>query len=491
MNLLVNGGRIASSDENAIFLLTQSIATRGALDVPAGIVDNGSTFDGRFYIWYEVGQSLITVPLYWIAAGVSQIVHVPPTFQTLFLKAVVGAFNAVIGALIAVLMFAFGRKLGYTGRTSLMLTLALCVSSFAFPYFKSFLREPLLMLCLSGASYFLLCWREEPESSTWPLLIGVCAGLGILTKITFALNVALFLLYIVVVARKRMWRGFAKSIVSFAFPVTLAAVIILLYNYLRFGNAFDLGYKGGTAFSTPLYVGLFGLLLSSGKGLIFYAPIVVVGFVSFRELYRRFSPEVLLWMAIIGVNVLLHAKYIAWAGDGSWGPRYLVPILALVILPAGEVLERGSTIARRFCHGLIVIGIIIQLGGTTIYAGNYLREIGEYPYTKSFDDPEFLYRAHFIPDYSPIVGHWRMAIRNIGEHLSGNAPLLRVTEEMQSKRIPVGENQQSMLRHTLDYWFYYPYYIGYRSLLLVFVPVILLVLVVFQFLRLRMLVRRG
>jgi hypothetical protein len=487
VNILVNGGRIPSSDENAIFLLTQSMATRSALDVPHGIIENGSTFNDKFYIWYEVGQPLVAVPFYWLAAATAAIVNVPPELHTLFLKAALGLFNALVGALIAVLVFALSRRLGYSLRTSLILTVAVCISTALFPYFKSFFREPLLTLYLVGGCYFLLRWRQEPEQIKWSFLVGVCSGLGFLTKMSFALNVVLFFFYILYVTKKEK-KTFVPTFRPKLFaivPIIASAIVYFLYNYFRFGNIFEHGYKGGTSFPIPLYVGLFGLLLSPGKGLFFFAPVVAAGVSKMKQLKEKFSSDVFLWIALVVVNLMLHAKYIAWGGDGSWGPRYLLPLLPLLVLPAGEIFESGSAWAKRLCYGLIVLGIVIQLGGTSIYAGNYLRETGEFPYTKNWDDPEFLYKSHFIPNYSPIVGHWRMAIRNIGEHLRGEQPLISVPGELQMKRIPVEADQQSKILHMLDYWFCYPTYVGYKSILFVILPFLLLALILIQWQRLR------
>lgn len=468
------------------------MATRAALDVPHGIIENGSTFNGKFYIWYEVGQPLVAVPFYWFAAGISALVHLPPELHTLFLKAALGFFNALVGALLAVLVFALSRRLGYTSKTSLILTIAVCLSTALFPYFKSFLREPLLTLYLVGACYFLLRWREEPQTTKWLLLVGICSGLGFLTKMTFALNIVFFFAYILFVTKKEKGNLLSalRPVMIAVIPMLVSSIIFFLYNYFRFGNIFEHGYKGGTSFPIPLYVGLFGLLLSPGKGLLFFAPIFVMGVAKVKALKEKFSPDVILWISLFVANLLLHAKYVAWGGDGSWGPRYMLPFIPLLILPAGEILERGSTIAKRICYGLIIVGIWIQLGGTTIYAGNYLREIGEFPYTKNWDDPEFLYKSHFIPNYSPIVGHWRMAFRNIGEHLRGEQPLLSVPVERHLQRIPVEAQDQEKILHMLDYWFCYPMYVGYTSILFLILPLVLLMLVIIQWQRLRMLTQK-
>jgi hypothetical protein len=118
-------------------------------------------------------------------------------------------------------------------------------------------------------------------------------------------------------------------------------------------------------------------------------------------------------------------------------------------------LNQTKKIIKRFAIALAVLGFIVQIGGVSIYAGAYLREIGEYPYQKNFDDPEFLSKAHFIPNYSPIIGHWKMLSRNVGEHLDGNYPRFSISPGIPDKRLPIVEEERSKLLHTIDFWFTY------------------------------------
>ena len=492
INLLLTGGRIASSDETATFLLVESIVTRGSLDVPAGIVENGSTHNGKFYIWYEMGQALLALPLYLVGSGVAAVIHLPEELKTLFLKAVMGTFNAFVGAAYASLMFAFGRRLGYTVRTSFLLTVALCLSSFAFPYFKTFLREPLLALALLGACYYLERWSKEVESSRLLILAGIFVGFGTLTRVAFMIHLPIMFLFIIFVLRQHehKMKAVIRAISLMSLPVIFFGFGVLWYNYARFGDPFDLGYgNAGIAFNIPFYTGLFGLLLSPGKGFFYFAPVAVVGIVGFIRLLKKRSPSALLWAGLMVVNLLFYCKYFAWGGDGSWGPRYLMALIPFVVLPVGEIIEEGKAMWQRVVYALIVLGIVIQLGGATIYAGTYIREIGEFPFTRSFYDPEFLYKTHFIPNYSPLVGHWKLAVRNIGEHLSGNQPNLNILKDQQSKRIPLQEDARPALSHTLDYWFCYPSYVGIHSIFFVIAPLILLSIIILQWFRLKNLLR--
>jgi hypothetical protein len=486
VNLLFTGGRLPSSDENALYLLTERLATQGALDIPAGIVNNGTYYDGKFYIWYEIGQVIPAIPYFWMAEGLSKIAHLSAGFQPLFLKAIMGTFNAVIGALIALLVFSFSERLGYSKRISFFLSLAVCITSFLFPYFKMFVREPLLTLYLLGSAYYLHRWSAEKDKTKWAILAGICAGFGTLTKVTFVINLLPFLAFVVASIRRddAPLKTGIKSAALMFFPFCLIGCIgILVYNYARFGNALQLGYAGGTSFTTPLYVGLYGLLLSSGKGFFFFTPVAIAGLWGFKRFYRRFPSDAVLWWGVIGINLLLYAMYVAWGADGSWGPRYLAPLIPFSIIPVGELLMEGKLWWRRLILTLAVLGFLVQLGGTTVYTGNYLREIGEYPYKRPFADPEFLAKAHFNPNYSPIVYHWKMALRNTAVLFDGTAPQISLSQDKIQQRIPLTSESKSSLLYTLDYWFTYPYYAGFHSKILMLAPIFLLLIVVIQAIR--------
>jgi len=59
-----------------------------------------------------------------------------------------------------------------------------------------------------------------------------------------------------------------------------------------------------------------------------------------------------------------------WPGDAGWGPRYLVPIVPFIVLPAGAALVWTRGIVRRVCWGafgvLFELGVIINLGGVLV-----------------------------------------------------------------------------------------------------------------------------
>jgi hypothetical protein len=252
-------------------------------------------------------------------------------------------------------------------------------------------------------------------------------------------------------------------------PLMAAAALALAghlaYDFARFGNLLETGYGAQAtpaAYTTPLAVGLYGLLVSSGKGVLWFAPAIVLAPLGLRAMRRS---EVPARRAALGigcawiVGLLLYGTFEHWAGDGSFGPRYLVPLLPLAFLAAAFALDRSTRWGRRLAWGLGALGLIVQLGGISIHFGAQMREAGDYPYTRALNDPRFMSDSHFNPAFSPIAGHWRMLLRNAGEHLRGEIPRLS-GEGRADPRVGIGAGDQQRLLHALDFWWLYLIYAG-------------------------------
>lgn len=453
--IFISGGRLVSSDEVSMYLTVESIVTDGSLAIPFPGAPNSTTNGDRSYTWYEAGNILAGIPAYAAGYGLTSILRLPQSTASLVMKAIVSLTSALIGAWLAVMLYSLSRYYGVKRRQSAYISAALVLTTFLLPYFKMFMREPILALCLLGGTGYLIRALNEDKPS---LIVGsgIFIGYGILTKLAFALNLLPLGLYLLLKSYGGEKRARTKMIIYFA----AAAALIgfggtIAYNYLRTGNPLDTGYAGGRSFNIPFYTGMFGLLLSPGKGIFWFAPLLFLIFPALRWFYREFRPETWLIVSMFLLNLIVSSVYIAWGGDGSWGPRYLAPFLPLFFLMIAFYIGRSGPVAKNAAILLSALGLIVQIGGASIYAGAYLREIGEYPYQKNFDDPEFLSKAHFIPDYSPVIGHWRMLSRNVSEHLNGEYPKIAVAGGEAGDRLPVAEAEREKLLHTIDFWFTY------------------------------------
>lgn len=485
--ILTAGGRVASSDETAFFLETQSLVEHGTLAIPDSIVSNASYGkDGRLYVGGGIGYTLMSVPFYTVGKWCVTLLPIPEAYQTFILKGFFSLANQFICALIGLLFFVFCRRLGYSAKGSFFLTAALLFSTNLFPYAKSSMREPLLTLCLLGAAYGLFVFKTERQNK-YLHLAGLALFYLLNTKISFIIVLPLFAIYFILIYSPEpyMFRNMAPLFRNRVFWkdgsvlivwIAAAGVVIGLINYAQFGSVFSSGYTGKPQpFNNPLGRGLFGLLLSPGKSFFIYAPITILIFWAAVKWYRRFPKEALFFGMLFMVMLFLHAKYFAWAGDGSWGSRYLIPMIPFFVLPVGLLfqnsLEQRKKLYKFAALSLCGIGIIIQLGGTSVYLGSYLRYIGEYPYTKDFSDPEFLHKSRYEPAYSPVIGHWRLFGVSIQKHLNGEVGTIEITDSQ--KRIPLSDPKS--VTYLIDYWFMYMFYAGMK-------PVWILLMMGFNFL---------
>jgi len=138
-----------------------------------------------------------------------------------------------------------------------------------------------------------------------------------------------------------------------------------LYNAVRFGSPLETGYEeavrtglGVGLFETPFYLGAAGLLVSPGKGVLLFNPLLVLAMPGAWAL-RRTRPR--LATMIVGtliVSVLLHGRCTTWAGDFTWGPRYLASQVGLWMLGLSPLLARPR--GRRWCWVVLAASACIQ-----------------------------------------------------------------------------------------------------------------------------------
>ncbi|KAB2878101.1 hypothetical protein F9K33_14455 [bacterium] len=476
--VLTAGGRIASSDETAFFLETQSAVEHGTLAVPDTVVNNGSYGrDGKFYIGGGIGYTFLSVPFYALGKLVIEIFPIPENYRVFILKGFFSLTNQFVCAMIGVLFFVFCRRVGYSSKISFFLTAALLFTTNLFPYAKSSMREPLLTLCLLAAAYGLYVFKAEKKSS-YLHLTGFAVFYMMNTKISFAVLLPVIAVYFILIYDSNLFVSFRLMDFKILFGkkafwrdglilmgwIVAAFTVIGVYNYIQFGSLFSSGYTNKPQpFNNPLWRGIHGLLFSSGKSFFLYAPITVLFLAAAPSWIKSNVKEAVFFGLLFLVMLVLHAKYFAWAGDGSWGPRYLIPVIPFFILPMGSLLQNSLEQSKKMYKfaalSLCVIGLLIQLGGVSVYLGSYLRYIGEYPYKKDFSDPEFLYQSRYVPEYSPVIGHWKLLFVSLEKHMSGEIGIIKIDDAQ--KRIPIADAQKVI--YLIDYWFMYMFYAGFNT----------------------------
>jgi hypothetical protein len=279
-------------------------------------------------------------------------------------------------------------------------------------------------------------------------------------------------------------RASLERLIAFSLPFAAVGLVAAGYNYYRFEDPFEFGFSfqdpRQREFSTPFGVGLYGLLLSSGKSVFLYAPTAVLFLAAIGSFVKRNAVAGVACLLVPAVLVAFYSKWVAWHGDGFWGPRYLLPALPFLLLPVGHLLEAGVKGARawkRLVLATAAVGLLVQAAGVAVSYAAYFREVGAYPYTRSFYDPRFMEDVHFNPAFSPVVGHWRM-LANIAAGDEGWDRISLGGSSVQA-RVPVEEEQADAFRRGLDLWFVHFYRAGMPAHAYVWAPFILVAAAVF------------
>ena len=157
-------------------------------------------------------------------------------------------------------------------------------------------------------------------------------------------------------------------------PLVLAAGLWMLENTVRRKSPFSTGYGGDHGFQTllpysglpgfsyPTFFGVMSLSLSFGKGLLFFAPGLVLAFGRGMEALRSVREVVVLWFLYLAGMVLVYGTWWAWYGGFTWGPRFLI----FASLPASLLLAAH---VRRPPQSLLAATVVLAALALSVWVG--------------------------------------------------------------------------------------------------------------------------
>lgn len=424
-----------SSDGRAMYLVTQSLVDRrdiaiqpsmpsevavapGWRTIPIprtscptepAVIGIGQSAGGPFYSKYGIGQSVAAIPLY--VAGLAVAHLVPAAVRNEAATFVTSAYTSVITALTSALLCALALRLGWTRMVALSLAVLYGVSTPAWAYTTSFFSEPTVALFLLGALAAVM-WDVDVGSPVAALLAGCCLGGAILTHAAdTAFYVPLFILYVAVQSNPHRRIGL---IVAVAAPALVALGVCAWYDVARFGSPLTTGYGivGDVHDLHPAHTlqafweGVYGPLLSPGKGLVLYAPVLLLLPWALTRFWRSAAPAAWLIAGVLAVAVLAHANtLIVWLGGWAWGPRFMIPVLPILVLPLGALLDGCRVAVRRLFWIVGALGTLVQVPAVILDKNAYIAFLAT---NRCIWDAENLYKWH--PAYSPLIGQWERVL---------------------------------------------------------------------------------
>jgi hypothetical protein len=337
------------NDGGMMYRVTESLVLRHSFQVTDPFFHIQQPFSN-----YGLGVSLALIPLFsigWLLFhdGTRLIV----LFDPLVTAGTVVALSRLLLAL------------GATYRRSVALSLLFAFGSLAWFYSGQLFSEPLTALALTLAVLWSLRYRHSGRRK-WLVASGAAVAVSVLARPDSILLVALPLTaYIAfVVVRRHGWRWpAAVDLMAYGSCAGVGLVADLWYNWLRYGNPVNNGYP--IEFSTPLLQGLYGLLFSPGAGLFVFVPFLLLSSFGARGFFQKWRPEAALTLAIVGGRILFYAGWWGWdGGGGSWGPRYLLPIVPmlavfLLFLPNTYLMRVALVAAGALGVGIETLGQLV------------------------------------------------------------------------------------------------------------------------------------
>ncbi|PDW04950.1 hypothetical protein [Candidatus Viridilinea mediisalina] len=428
--LLTMSGHTYSPDEETMLAVTRSMLARGEVAVRAEEVGSVAALrpgrDAERYSPYGVLPSLLALPLHMLGASLGGADAAARDYTSRFL---VTALNGPITAATAALLAAWALRLGSTRLWAITLGLGYGLATMAWPYARSFFSEPLAALLILVAAERIHASATSSQPWRALMLAGLATGLLLTTRLAAGVVLPVFAVAVLLASWHRVYQGqtdprhrfvrWSASNLVWLLALLPGLALLMWYNYARFGTLLASGYASeASLFTTPLLEGLYGLLLSPGKGIVFYAPPLLLAIPGSYLLWRRGQRGVVLlgWGLFLS-HVLLYARWSVWDGGGVWGPRFLLPVVApLLLLGAGYGLRGGREfLSDRELHHrgtegtevrkgmalkglavlLLLVGWLGNLGGVLLNFSTY----GVMPLAAD--------RVHSVAG-AALVGHWRI-----------------------------------------------------------------------------------
>jgi hypothetical protein len=186
------------------------------------------------------------------------------------------------------------------------------------------------------------------------------------------------------------------------------------YNHYRYGAPWRLGYEEA-GFTTPFFKGLYGLTASSGRGVLWFAPLVVFAGVGVRAAYRRAPVVTLAAVGMFLARFVFFARWQYWEGGVTWGPRFLVPAMPLLAVGVLEVVRGWRSHAAAVRSVLAVVAgasVAVQLIGVSVAYEVFWNEKVA-PRVLGQDEVDVSFHLFHWSD-SPIIGEARYLARGHG-----------------------------------------------------------------------------
>jgi len=339
-------------------------------------------------------------------------------------------YNPFLAALTAVALFLIVVLTRGSMRWAAAISLLFAFASIGWPYAKIGM-ETTSMFLLAATLLSALLTARSPRPRMW-LLTGT---LGAVTAMSKPL-----MLFAILPFGILLWEPFwrldkpAERLLTLGLlglPFLVGAATVGWFNEARHESPLDFGSDERLSPTLAAPFNWLGLLVSPGKGLFLYSSLTILGALGLFEMRRRNrSLALAITGSVLGL-VLLVGVSSHWGGE-TWGPRYLVPVAWLLLIPIAWWVT-----TRRRARILVVVaslGFAVQVVGVVLPFDTYLNGVRELAGVPLFEQrrgghipdtaqevPYGRDPTRWVPQVSPLLFQTELALSATSERLGGPA----------------------------------------------------------------------
>jgi len=211
-------------------------------------------------------------------------------------------------------------------------------------------------------SAFLLIWSFDLFKNEHFLYAGLAMGACFMNEYNLCIFGVIWGLYLLF---QRQW----KSLILFSLGSLPFIILQGIYNYSLTNSFFELAYRyqanfqqnaDSYGFTFPSLTALLHLSISPYRGILFYAPILVI-FIYFiwknkADIFKNPLNKVVIISCIIYFIIFTCNK--SWYGGWTYGPRYLLGIAALLFYVFANEIQLITKKSKVIFYSLVSFGIV-------------------------------------------------------------------------------------------------------------------------------------
>ena len=352
--------------------------------------------EGKRYLSYDPGQAILMLPGDFVGTQIHRLF--PNSSQMDLRQAAVSYFVFVPLNVLAVLIcFWLIRLMNFSEAIAGISAIAwlLCTTFLAYAQETQHNNQIFLFVGLGYAG--ILAYINYGQTR-FLLLSGMGMSAAVLIRSSSIIHVLTGILFLVVCILYQN-HSKSKSLKSLGLWILGFSPLIIwgrLFDYLRYGSFLITGQAISTQqlttdpkwqglpefppnypFMNPPHIGILGVLFSPIKSIFVYDPLLIpcliIGIVFWKRLSFYIKAYLCIGLLNLGLHLLLTSKLIFWGGDLSWGARYHVTSIHLLIIPLLALLIQEALFSKGLktwvLRSLFAIALVVQIASVTIYHG--------------------------------------------------------------------------------------------------------------------------